>query len=429
MKKRFLAFSMALCMALTSIPAVAVENSRVVIADEQGVTLPVQASIVLQGDASVYLGKSMTMNATVTGLSGTATGVTAVWTVNGKKALTKSGLTVNNGDVLKMSYKLPTSTKAKTTVVQLTLTQGSTVLGSARKDVTTLFGFNGATMTLSKRSHVTVGNKRRVKVTLQKLPASMKVTYQWYIDGKKVSNAKGTKTLKKGTNEFHYDYKATKSGKHTVKLKLTSSDGKVSMTSPVKTLSVHKKYAKTLSTYTTQFAASNTNRSTNIRIAIKAINGKVVQPGKTFSLNSATGRRTAAKGYKKAIVFMNGRQVYDLAGGVCQVSSTLFNAALLSNMTIVSRYNHSASVAYVPKGRDAAVAYDAGKDFKFKNNLSVPVKIVATYNSSGSITIKIKADYGTAYQKPTLSVTYSGGKWTLRRKVNGKVNYTTTSTH
>ncbi|MDO5547559.1 MAG: VanW family protein [Eubacteriales bacterium] len=429
MKKRFFAFSMALCMAFTSVPAIAVENSRVVIADEQGVTLPVQANLALKGDTKAYIGKDMTMKATVTGLSGAVTGVTVAWTVNGKRVEVKSGQTIQNGDVLTLTYALPQSTTAKSNIVQVTLTQGSTTLGSASTKVTTLFGFSGATMTLSKSSHVTVGNTRRVKVTLKKLAANLKVSYQWYVDGKKVSSAKGTKTLKKGTNTLTYSYKAKTSGKHTVSLVLTSSDGKVSVTSPVKELTVHKKYAKTLASYTTQFAASNTNRSTNLRIAIKAINGKVVQPGKTFSLNSATGRRTAAKGYKKAIIFVNGKQVYDLAGGVCQVSSTLFNAALLSNMTIVQRHNHSASVTYVPKGRDAAVAYDAGKDFKFKNNLSVPVKIVATYNSSGSITIKIKADYGTSYKKPKLKVTRSNGKWTLRRTVNGKVNYTTTSIH
>ena len=92
-------------------------------------------------------------------------------------------------------------------------------------------------------------------------------------------------------------------------------------------------------------------------------------------------------------------------------------------MTIVSRYNHSAPVTYVPKGRDAAVAYDAGKDLKFRNDLSVPVKVVATYNPSGSITVKIKADYGTQIKKPTLKVSYGSGssRYILRRYVGGKV--------
>jgi vancomycin resistance protein YoaR len=433
MKKRILAFIMALCMAAASVPALAAEDAPVRVADEQETTTPVQpvqqAVITLKGDTKAYIGQELSMTATVTGLTEELTGVTAVWTVNGKKAQAVPNQTIKNGDVLKLTYTLPASTTAKTTTVALALTQGTTTVGTASANLTTLFGFTGATMTLSKSSHVTVGNTRRVKVTIQKMPANLKVSYQWYVNGKKVSNAKGTKTLKKGTNVLAYDFKATKSGSYTVKLVLTSSDGKVTVTSPEKTLKVHKKYAKTLASYTTQFAASNTNRSTNLRLAIQAINGKVVQPGQTFSLNNATGRRTAAKGYKNAIIFVGGKQVYDLAGGVCQVSSTLFNAALLSNMTIVSRYNHSASVTYVPKGRDAAVAYDAGKDFKFKNNLSVPVKIVASYNPSGSITVQIKADYGTAYKKPTLKVTYANGKWTLRRYVNGKVNYTCTSTH
>ena len=414
MKKRILACLMVLCMALSSVPAFAVPDSTVA------------AAPILKSDAAVYAGKEASMQATITGLSGIADGVTAVWMIDGKTVQTKPNLTVKNGDVIMLNYTLPESTKTKHHKISLTLTRQGETIGYAETTILMKFGFAGVSMTLSKSEHVTVGNTRRVKVTVKGVQESLKVSYRWYVDGKAVSKPSGTKTLKKGTNEFTYSYNAKKSGQHTVKLVLTSEDRKVSMTSPVKTLTVHRKYAKTLASYTTQFAASNTNRSTNIRIAVKAINGTIVKPRKTFSLNAQTGRRTAAKGYKKAIIYVGGRQVYDLAGGVCQVSSTVFNAALMCNMDIVARYNHSAPVTYVPKGRDAAVAYDAGKDFKFRNNLSVPVKVVATYNPSGSITVKIKADYGTQFKKPTLKVTRGSGssRYILRRYVNGKVNYT-----
>ena len=414
MKKRILACFMVLCMALSAVPAFAVPDGAAVAAPS------------LAGDTAVYAGKSATMRATVTGLSGIAEGATAVWMIDGKTVQTKPNLTVKNGDVLTLNYTLPETTKTKHHKISLTLTHQGRTIAYAETTVLMKFGFAGASMTLSKSEHVTSGNTRRVKVTVKGLQENLTVSYRWYVDGKAVSKPRGTRTLKKGTNSFTYSYKAKATGRHTIKLVLKSEDGAVSMSSPVKTLTVHQKYAKTLASYTTQFAASNRNRSTNLRIAIQAINGKVVKPGKTFSFNQATGRRTASKGYKNAVIYVGGQSVPGLAGGVCQVSSTAFNAALLSNMTIVSRYNHSAPVTYVPKGRDAAVAYDAGKDLKFRNNLSVPVKVVATYNPSGSITVKIKADYGTQIKKPTLKVSYGSGssRYILRRYVGGKVNYT-----
>ena len=164
-----------------------------------------------------------------------------------------------------------------------------------------------------------------------------------------------------------------------------------------------------------------------MRNVVRAINGKVIQPGATFSLNRTTGKRTGARGYRKSIVFSGSRQVYGYGGGTCQVVSTLFNTVLLANMTIAERHNHSQSVSYIAKGRDAAVG--TRLDFRFKNNLSVPVKIVATYNSRGSNTIKLKADYGTQTKPVKLKVTRSNGYYVLRRYAGGKLNYTTRSRH
>lgn len=142
-----------------------------------------------------------------------------------------------------------------------------------------------------------------------------------------------------------------------------------------------------ISSYTTKFKASETNRVFNIQRASNSINNKVILPGETFSFNKTTGPRSYKAGYKKASVIVNGQFIQDDGGGVCQVSTTLYNALLNSNMQIVQRHPHSLPVAYVPKGRDAAVAYDY-LDLKFKNNRNVPVTIKSNV-SGNTLTVKM----------------------------------------
>ena len=93
------------------------------------------------------------------------------------------------------------------------------------------------------------------------------------------------------------------------------------------------------------------------------------------------GNTNAAKGYKEATAYVGGKVVPSYGGGICQVSSTLYNAVLYANLEIVERHNHSYVVSYVPAGRDATVAY-GGKDFKFKNTRSYPIKIVSSGQTS-----------------------------------------------
>lgn len=149
-----------------------------------------------------------------------------------------------------------------------------------------------------------------------------------------------------------------------------------------------KIFKETLSKYTTVFDSSNTNRSSNIALAAKTINGIVLNPGETFSYNKIIGDTTKEKGYKLGGAYVGGKVVQAYGGGICQVSTTLYNAVLYANLEIVKRYNHSYAVSYVPAGRDATVSY-GGKDFKFKNNRKYPVKIVANAKN-GSISISIK---------------------------------------
>ncbi len=132
-----------------------------------------------------------------------------------------------------------------------------------------------------------------------------------------------------------------------------------------------------LATFTTRYDVSDVNRTTNLEIACKKINGKVVLAGETFSYNKALGPRTVAAGYRNGKVYSGGEVVDGIGGGICQISSTLYNTVLMANLEIVERRNHQFVTSYLPAGRDATVVYGV-TDFKFKNTRSYPVKIAAS---------------------------------------------------
>lgn len=142
-----------------------------------------------------------------------------------------------------------------------------------------------------------------------------------------------------------------------------------------------------LGAFSTTYNSGNTNRSTNIRLASQKIDGTVVMPGEVFSYNATVGQRTAAAGFKTAAVYSGGEVTTGIGGGICQVSSTLYNAVLLSNLEIVERYNHGFNPGYVAVGRDATVSW-GGPDFKFKNNRDYPVKISCS-GTGGKIIVQI----------------------------------------
>ena len=142
-----------------------------------------------------------------------------------------------------------------------------------------------------------------------------------------------------------------------------------------------------LATFTTRYDASDKDRTTNLVLACQKINGKVIMPGTTFSYNEALGPRTASAGYKNAKIYSSGEVIDGIGGGICQISSTLYNSALMSDMEIVSRRNHQFVTSYVGAGRDATVVYGS-TDFKFKNTRTYPVKIVASAKS-GIATVSI----------------------------------------
>lgn len=184
-------------------------------------------------------------------------------------------------------------------------------------------------------------------------------------------------------------------------------------------------WSNVYASYSTTYNASNTNRSTNLRLACNAINGTILANGATFSFNGIVGERTAAKGYKEAIIYEGGQEVGGIGGGICQVASTIFNAALKANFQIVERYQHSLTVHYVPLGYDAAIAWGS-KNLRFKNNSGTSIKVQASA-SGGTISIKFLTSGSSKPPKVTTKVTARNRVYTLKRYVNGKCNYTTTS--
>ena len=141
-----------------------------------------------------------------------------------------------------------------------------------------------------------------------------------------------------------------------------------------------------LASYTTRYAAGG-NRGSNVANAASKVNGTILLPGDVFSFNGTVGRRTVANGFKTAPEYMNGQTVDGIGGGTCQVSTTVYSAALYADLKIVKRSNHSMSVSYVPLGQDATVT-DGGIDLKIANDTGYPVKIEAV-TGGGKITVTI----------------------------------------
>jgi len=129
-----------------------------------------------------------------------------------------------------------------------------------------------------------------------------------------------------------------------------------------------------LSSFSTRYDASNYPRTTNLKLAMGKLNGVVVGVGETFSYNKTLGKRTAEAGYREAGGYAAGGVVQTLAGGICQISSTLYDAVVYANLDIVERHNHMFLAGYVGAGKDATVVYGA-LDFKFKNTRNYPIMI------------------------------------------------------
>jgi vancomycin resistance protein YoaR len=147
------------------------------------------------------------------------------------------------------------------------------------------------------------------------------------------------------------------------------------------------KKTQLLYTFTTYFDGDNAGRAANIKLAAQKINGTILPAGESFSFNSVVGARTAQNGFNIAKIIEDGKYLDGVGGGVCQVSTTLYNAALLSGLEIVEYHPHSLSVGYVSPSRDAMVSGNYF-DLKFKNNKLTPIYI-RTNVDGGSVTCSI----------------------------------------
>ena len=153
-------------------------------------------------------------------------------------------------------------------------------------------------------------------------------------------------------------------------------------------------FSQILGTFSTTYNTSNQNRITNLKLASEKIDGTIILPGETFSYNKVVGERTIAKGYKEAAVYAGGKVVDGIGGGICQLSSTLYNSVLYANLEITSRSNHRFLTSYVTAGRDATVSWGT-IDFCFKNTRSYPIKITSEVKN-GVVTTSI---YGIKEEK------------------------------
>lgn len=173
-----------------------------------------------------------------------------------------------------------------------------------------------------------------------------------------------------------------------------------------KTLDSVKSETVLLGRYTTSFASSNINRSSNIRLAAALLNGAVIEGGNALSFNDTVGARVSERGFLPAKIIENGEYTDGVGGGVCQVSTTLYNAALLSGMTIAEYHPHSLAVGYVDPSRDAMVSGNSC-DLKFVNPSKYPV-YVRSRTQGGTVTFEL---YGKS----------DGAKYSIESVITGTV--------
>lgn len=158
-------------------------------------------------------------------------------------------------------------------------------------------------------------------------------------------------------------------------------------TEPEITYEENQNVTDLIGSYTTKYTAYDKNRNTNLVVGCKYINGTVIAPGEVFSAMEGLGEQTYARGYRDAGVYVNGKVEAGMGGGVCQITSTLYNAAIYAELDIVERSPHSMTVGYVPLGRDAAIA-DTYKDLKIKNDTGYPVYLEA-YAANGVLKVNL----------------------------------------
>lgn len=202
--------------------------------------------------------------------------------------------------------------------------------------------------------------------------------------------------------------------KNEIKSKINGvlSEDTISINAPVNEIApkvstaILKTIDKKISSYTTNYSTSASGRSTNISLSTNSINGTLLMPGDVFSFNGVVGKRTAESGYQAAGIIIGDKIEQGLGGGICQTSSTLYNAILGTELMSVERVHHTFPSHYVPIGQDATVDY-GNLDYKFKNTLKYPI-FIEGYTSNKNVSFNI-------YSSSTLTKrTYSISTETLQ---------------
>lgn len=184
-------------------------------------------------------------------------------------------------------------------------------------------------------------------------------------------------------------------------------------------------YDYELASYKTYYDTKNSTRTVNIQNAVAKLNNLVIPSGAVFSFNQVVGKRTVLSGYQEAKV-VNGDEFVDgLGGGICQVSSTIFQAVLRANLEIKVRACHSLEISYVPLGGDATVQWNS-QDFQFKNNTDSDLRLKVNADS-GTLTCTVYASNKVNVGDVKIDIAKKDNEYVLTRTVDGSVNYTTYS--
>lgn len=169
--------------------------------------------------------------------------------------------------------------------------------------------------------------------------------------------------------------------------KINTPDYQAERSNTSNEITIQKKETE-IANFSTTIHNKDEDRQNNISITCQTLSTKEVQPGETFSFCDTVGKATHARGYEEADIYVQGKKEQGIGGGMCQVSTTLYNAVLqVPELEVVERHRHSGHVPYVQEGNDAAISYGA-YDFKFKNNTSNVIKIVVE-NTPDNITAKL----------------------------------------
>lgn len=228
---------------------------------------------------------------------------------------------------------------------------------------------------------------------------AVNATLQKTEDGFEVTEGQSGRVIDRdGTTDAVYDYLTGDWDGGACEL-----DMQVEVSDPQGTVEDLEKVKDVLGTFSTSYSTSGGDRSANVANGCSLINGRTIYPGEEFSAYEAVSPFTVDNGYHMAGSYLNGQVVDSLGGGICQVSTTLYNAVLRAELEVTERYNHSMIVTYVDPSADAAIAESSGKDFKFRNNLDYPIYIEGYTTPEKQITFTI---YGVETRDSNREVVY-----------------------